>query len=211
MFAIVRYKKYGLIRFLSAIETSNAIERNLRRSGLPLIMTEGFHQKVKVSYLDPVPTGVINLALYVRIAFKNKVEALNKLKRTSLCGLYPVKLWWTEMNMNRLVTSYEFRLIIPKSSVDISKYDEEKPLEVPEKRKYGLMKDFFHQVSFDFKGDFAVIKYLQPKDKMVNAKYLYESILNRRDGFLLIECTEAFCNERPLSEILEESSWDTEC
>ncbi|MFN3284003.1 MAG: TIGR03936 family radical SAM-associated protein, partial [Pseudothermotoga sp.] len=104
MHAIVKYKKYGFMRFLSAIETANLIERNIRRSGIPITLSKGFHQKIRISYLDPMPTGVVNLALYVRIELQYMNDGvLKKLRKSSVQGLYPSSLWWTELNFNRVV------------------------------------------------------------------------------------------------------------
>lgn len=212
MYAIIKYKKYGLMRFLSAIETSNAIERNIRRARLPFILTKGFHQKIKISYLDPMPTGVINLALYVRIELQQIIDkAMQKLRDTSVRGLYPEKIWWTDLNPNRVVTGYEFKILVPQDCVDLSKYDPEMTLQVTEKSKSGLVSDFFENIKFDFQGKFVVIRYLQRRDRLIRSRYLYEPILTRKDCFVLVQCTEAFCNDRKLSELLEESAWAIEC
>ncbi|WP_041082895.1 TIGR03936 family radical SAM-associated protein [Thermotoga profunda] len=212
MYAIIKYKKYGLMRFLSAIETSNAIERNIRRAHLPFTLTKGFHQKMKISYLDPMPTGVINLALYVRIELQQIIDkAMQKLRETSVNGLYPEKIWWTDLNPNRIVTGYEFKILVPQDCVDLSKYDPEMVLQVTEKSKSGLISDFFENIKFDFQGKFVVIRYLQRRDRLIRSRYLYEPILTRKDCLILVQCTEAFCNDRKLSELLEESAWAIEC
>ncbi|HEY8542162.1 MAG TPA: TIGR03936 family radical SAM-associated protein, partial [Pseudothermotoga sp.] len=189
MYAIIKYKKYGLMRFLSAIETSNAIERNIRRARLPFISTKGFHQKIKISYLDPMPTGVINLALYVRIELQQIIDkAMQKLRDTSVRGLYPEKIWWTDLNPNRVVTGYEFKILVPQDCVDLSKYDPEMTLQVTEKSKSGLVSDFFENIKFDFQGKFVVIRYLQRRDRLIRSRYLYEPILTRKDCFVLVQC-----------------------
>lgn len=212
MHIVVRYKKYGFMRFLSAIETSNIIERNIRRSGLPFTLTKGFHQKIKISYLDPMPTGVINLALYARIELQQKInDVLEKLKKSSVHGLCPSRIWWTDLNPNKVVTSYAFRIFIPRTCVDLSRYDPRSVVQITEKLKSGLVEDFFENVRFDFQGEFLVIRYLQQKNRLIRSRYLYEPILTRKDCFVLIQCTEAFCNDKKLPELLEESAWDIEC
>ncbi len=211
MYAIIKYKKYGLMRFLSAIETSNAIERNIRRSGLPFVLTEGFHKKPKISYLDPTPTGVVNLALYTRVDFVSRVEgALSNLRTSSLKGISPEKLWWTELNPNKLVTAYAFRILIPKKCIDLSVYDPARQIVITEKSKSGPISYFFENVQFSSRGEFLVIRYEQKRDRLIRARYLYQPILSEKECFVLVMCVEALCSGRRLSDILEESSWDTE-
>ncbi|MEJ5229783.1 MAG: TIGR03936 family radical SAM-associated protein [Pseudothermotoga sp.] len=211
MHAIIKYKKYGLMRFLSAIETSNAIERNIRRSGLPFALTEGFHKKPKISYLDPTPTGVVNLALYTRVDFSGRVEGvLSKLKETSLKGISPEKLWWTELNPNKLVTAYAFKILIPKKCADLSAYDSARQIVITEKSKSGPISYFFENVQFNSQGEFLVIRYEQKRDRLIRARYLYQPILREEECSVLVTCTEALCDGRKLSEILEESSWAIE-
>ncbi|MFN4189684.1 MAG: TIGR03936 family radical SAM-associated protein [Pseudothermotoga sp.] len=212
MYAIVKYKKYGFMRFLSAIETANLIERNIRRSGIPITLSKGFHQKIRISYLDPMPTGVVNLALYVRIELQYMHEGvLKKLRKSSMQGLYPSSLWWTDLNLNRVVTGYAFRVLIPKTCVDLSRYDPNAKIEVPEKSKFGTVGDFFENIEFNFQGEFIMIRYSQRKDKLLRSRYLYEPILTGKDCFVLTQCTEALCNGRKLPELLEETAWAIEC
>ena len=54
------YKRTGLLRYLSNHETMRMIERILRRTGGEFKMTEGFHQRMKLSFGQALPTGVID-------------------------------------------------------------------------------------------------------------------------------------------------------
>ncbi len=202
MHIVIRYKKYGLLRFLSAIETANAIERHLRRSGLDIVFTQGFHKKPKISYIDPTPTGVVNLSLYVRISVKEFQECLlEKLKQTALAQLYPVNLWWTEVDPNKLVTAYKYRVLVSRDAVDFSQYDQQKTINVG--KKVGQMKDFFVDVKCESLGDILLIEYTQMRNKMLHPSCLYEPLLIREPSVLVVQRTEALCNGMPLSEILE--------
>ena len=55
--ARIQYSKKGLIRFIGHIDTSRAIKRALRASGLPLRFTEGFNPRVKISFGPSLPLG----------------------------------------------------------------------------------------------------------------------------------------------------------
>jgi len=211
MYAVVKYKKCGLARFLSAIETSNVIERNIRRADLPFTLTQGFHRKIRISYLEPMPTGVVNFALYARIELQQMVDgALNRLRSTSLRGLYPERIWWTDLNPNKAVIGYEFRVFIPRKCVEFSRFDPSASLQITEKSKSGRVDDFFQNLEFHSQGEFVVIRYLQKKDRLIRSRYLYEPFLTGNDCFVLVQCVEALCNEKRLSELLEESAWAIE-
>ncbi|MCD6449452.1 MAG: DUF2344 domain-containing protein, partial [Thermotogaceae bacterium] len=67
MRVVIKYKKTGMSRFLSPLETHKAIERNLRRAKIPLVFSQGFHPTPKISYLDSIATGVVQQALYITI------------------------------------------------------------------------------------------------------------------------------------------------
>ncbi|MDX9785674.1 MAG: TIGR03960 family B12-binding radical SAM protein [Desulfobacterales bacterium] len=54
----LRYKKIGEARFLGHLELVNMLLRAIRRAGIPLKYTEGFHPMPKVSFDDPPPLGM---------------------------------------------------------------------------------------------------------------------------------------------------------
>ncbi len=54
----VSYEKTGLARFFGHLELVNIFLRALRRARIPVKFSEGFHPKPKVSFDDPLPTGV---------------------------------------------------------------------------------------------------------------------------------------------------------
>ncbi len=54
----VSYEKTGPARFLGHLELANIMLRALRRAALPVKFSQGFHPKPKVSFDNPLPTGV---------------------------------------------------------------------------------------------------------------------------------------------------------
>lgn len=71
---VLRFKKKGMRRFLSTLESIKLVERSIRRADFPIVFTEGFHPKPKMSFLDAMPVGVVNLAFYVELFVKNISE-----------------------------------------------------------------------------------------------------------------------------------------
>jgi hypothetical protein len=204
VYAVLRYKKIGLLRFLSAIDTSNAVERNLRRAGAALEFSQGFHKKPRVSFLDPAPTGVFDLALYVRVRLQQyEADLLQRLQETAVEGLWPAQLWWTDLDINKLVTGYLFRIFVSADCVDLVRFDPQNRIFIPEKDKSGTLGNFFKGVHFKKLGKFIAIVYYQDRGNLVKAKYLYESLLVKDCPVVLVQRLEAMCGDIGLSEYLE--------
>jgi radical SAM family uncharacterized protein/radical SAM-linked protein len=54
----VSYAKLGPARFFGHLELVNVFLRALRRAGIPVKFSEGFHPKPRVSFSNPLPTGI---------------------------------------------------------------------------------------------------------------------------------------------------------
>lgn len=63
----VRYAKRGRMRFTSHRDISRAVERAVRRAGLPVAHSAGFSPHPKISYAGAAPTGVASEAEYLEI------------------------------------------------------------------------------------------------------------------------------------------------
>jgi radical SAM family uncharacterized protein/radical SAM-linked protein len=57
----VRYSKTGRLVALSHLETMHALLRAIRRAGLPMAYSQGFHPKPRVSFGPALPVGVASL------------------------------------------------------------------------------------------------------------------------------------------------------
>jgi radical SAM-linked protein len=64
----VRFAKRGRLRFASHRDVARAIERAVRRSGLPVAYSGGFNPHPKLSYAGAAPTGVASEAEYFEVA-----------------------------------------------------------------------------------------------------------------------------------------------
>ncbi len=65
----LRYTKGTELRFLSHLETMRAWERTLRRSGLPVALTQGFHPHLKMAFGPPLPVGYTSIAEFFDLEF----------------------------------------------------------------------------------------------------------------------------------------------
>ncbi|WP_198679431.1 TIGR03936 family radical SAM-associated protein [Thermomonospora amylolytica] len=63
----VRYAKRGRLRFTSHRDISRAVERAVRRAGIPVAFSAGFTPHPKISYTGAAPTGVASEAEYLEL------------------------------------------------------------------------------------------------------------------------------------------------
>ncbi|SEG86845.1 radical SAM-linked protein [Thermomonospora echinospora] len=63
----VRYAKRGRLRFTSHRDISRAVERAVRRAGIPVAFSAGFTPHPKISYAGAAPTGVASEAEYLEL------------------------------------------------------------------------------------------------------------------------------------------------
>jgi radical SAM-linked protein len=65
----VRYAKHGRMRFASHLDIARAVERGVRKAGLPIAYSAGFTPHPKISYAGAVATGVASEAEYLELTF----------------------------------------------------------------------------------------------------------------------------------------------
>jgi hypothetical protein len=63
----LRYAKRGPLRFASHRDLARALERALRRAGVPMAFSAGFSPHPKISYVGAAPTGAASEAEYLEI------------------------------------------------------------------------------------------------------------------------------------------------
>jgi len=70
----VRYAKRGRLRFSSTRDFQRALERALRRAGVPMAFSAGFHPHPKISYANAAPTGTASEAEYFEVSVTERVD-----------------------------------------------------------------------------------------------------------------------------------------
>ncbi|QYC43967.1 hypothetical protein Nocox_31955 [Nonomuraea coxensis DSM 45129] len=83
----VRYAKRGRLRFTSHRDISRAVERAVRRAGIPVAYSAGFSPHPKISYAGAAPTGVASEAEYLEIGVTAPCDP--EQVRSSLDGSLP--------------------------------------------------------------------------------------------------------------------------
>ncbi|PKW25800.1 TIGR03936 family radical SAM-associated protein [Phycicoccus duodecadis] len=70
----IRYAKRGRLRFSSTRDFSRALERALRRAGVPMAFSAGFHPHPLISYANAAPTGTASEAEYFEVRVTERVD-----------------------------------------------------------------------------------------------------------------------------------------
>jgi len=86
----LRFTKRGRLRFTSHRDFQRALERAVRRSGVPVAFSAGFNPHPRISYAGAAPTGAASEAEYLEIALSRRCEPLAIL--TALDAALPVGL-----------------------------------------------------------------------------------------------------------------------
>src|SRR5262249_24578686 len=68
------YAKRGRMRFASHLDIARAVERGVRKAGLPIAYSAGFTPHPKISYAGAAATGVASEAEYLELAFTSPCE-----------------------------------------------------------------------------------------------------------------------------------------
>jgi len=159
---ILRFKKKGMLRFLSNLETIRAIERTLRRAKLPMVFSKGFHPMPKFTFLDAMPTGVVNLSLYLKVILERKIDDVEeRINDVALNDLRVHGHWYIDIDINESVKYYRFRIIVPED-LDFEN------LFVEKKGKRIKVEDRMEDVRKVRLKDFHMLEYVQRRDKFLN-------------------------------------------
>jgi radical SAM-linked protein len=70
----LRYAKRGRLRFSSHRDFQRALERALRRAGVPMAYSAGFNPHPRISYANAAPTGAASEAEYLEIALDRRCD-----------------------------------------------------------------------------------------------------------------------------------------
>jgi len=72
----IRWGRRGLMRFLSHLDNSRVIERAIRRAGLPVEYSQGFHPHMRLSFGPPLQLGYTSEAEYFDIQLERPLDAV---------------------------------------------------------------------------------------------------------------------------------------
>ncbi|MCP4566165.1 MAG: TIGR03960 family B12-binding radical SAM protein [FCB group bacterium] len=86
----LKWGKTGLVRFLSHLDNNRVFERAIRRAGIPVTYSQGFHPHQKLSFGPPLPVGYSSECEYLDIKLNDAVGSgqLKDLAQTMPKGFF---------------------------------------------------------------------------------------------------------------------------
>ncbi|MGI5818197.1 MAG: TIGR03936 family radical SAM-associated protein [Armatimonadota bacterium] len=74
-FAVLRFRKAGPLRYLSHLDLNRAVDRAVRRAGLPVKYSQGFNPSAQIGYAHALPVGVAGERELCQIELERPVAA----------------------------------------------------------------------------------------------------------------------------------------
>ncbi len=71
---LLKYRKTGMLAYLSHLETTRSLERALRRARLPLAYSQGYSPHPRISSTPALPVGVGSLGEYLEVGLDRDVD-----------------------------------------------------------------------------------------------------------------------------------------
>ena len=122
----VRYVETGRLRYLSHLELLRAVERTVRRSGVPYAVTQGFSPRIKAAYGPALPVGVASFDewfdLWLR-AYRPAEEYLAALRGAAPADLAPQQAAYVDLR----AASLSAALTLSTWEIEVSPRDEGAP------------------------------------------------------------------------------------
>jgi radical SAM-linked protein len=87
------FRKRGRLRFLSHLELARALERSVRRAGLPYAVTHGFSPRMRIAFGPALPVGTAGEAEQFDVwltDFVAPADVLARLQASTPAGLEPI-------------------------------------------------------------------------------------------------------------------------
>ena len=119
----VEFSKTGKLKYLSHLEVVTAIIRAMKRAGIPLIYSQGFHPSPRISFGPALGVGISGIKEYFDMEIKEPFDInyllseVNSVLPEGLklrdCALISAK----EPSLSSFVSRYEYEIICPDSSV----------------------------------------------------------------------------------------------
>ncbi|MEK6527746.1 MAG: TIGR03936 family radical SAM-associated protein [Nitrospirota bacterium] len=117
----VRFSKTGVLRYLSHSEVMTALLRAMRRAGITLTYSAGFHPHPKISFGPALPVGVEGINEYFDIELSPSVNMPDLLFEINAClpkGLEILAVTPIDKNkksLNEFISRYEYEITIDKT------------------------------------------------------------------------------------------------
>ncbi len=115
----LRLRKDGKARFVGHLEFMTLFHRAVRRAGLPVRFSAGFHPAPRISFPDALPTGVesdaeiIDIELFRPVSARDAVETLNRQLPEGFRILEGAALHWKTPSPSVSIGETLYRITLP--------------------------------------------------------------------------------------------------
>jgi radical SAM family uncharacterized protein/radical SAM-linked protein len=117
----VRFSKTGVLRYLSHSEVMTALLRAMRRAGITLAYSTGFHPHPKISFGPALPVGVEGINEYFDIELSPSANIPDLLSGINACLpngleiLAATPIDKTKKSLNEFISRYEYEITVDKT------------------------------------------------------------------------------------------------
>jgi len=80
----VKYCKEGPITYVSHLNLAQAFTRALRRANIPVVISDGFNPRFRISFGPPLPLGISSSSEYLDIRLKEEIKVEELAERLNL-------------------------------------------------------------------------------------------------------------------------------
>ena len=77
----VKYCKGGPIKYISHLNLTQVFTRVLRRANIPVVISDGFNPRFRISFGPPLPLGISSTSEYLDIRLKEEIKAKDLVRR----------------------------------------------------------------------------------------------------------------------------------
>ena len=90
MKARIKFRKYGVMRFIGHLDVMRFFQKAMRRAGIPIAFTEGYSPHMIMSFAQPLGVGVTSDSEYLDIELKEAIasgQAVSQLNKVMVEGI----------------------------------------------------------------------------------------------------------------------------
>jgi radical SAM-linked protein len=80
----IKYCKDGPIKYISHLNLAQVFTRALRRANIPVVISDGFNPRYRISFGPPLPLGIISISEYLDVRLKEEVKVEELTERLNL-------------------------------------------------------------------------------------------------------------------------------
>ncbi len=87
---LIKFSKEGNIKFVSHLDLQRTLQRNFKRSGLPVEYSKGFNPHIIMSLAQPLAVGLYSKGEYLDVSFIEEEDEniiVDKLNNTAPSGI----------------------------------------------------------------------------------------------------------------------------